>query len=140
MKTDLFLPDTEATLEAGRQLGATLEAGQVVALTGELGAGKTHFSQGVAEALGVPAGEVTSPTFTLVNQYAGKDLTLYHLDFYRLESESELDGIGWDDLCESGGVVLAEWANLFPEVFPPSTISVRLSHSSGGRCLEIFRP
>ena len=137
MKNETFLPDADATLAAGKALGARLQAGAVVALSGNLGAGKTHFSQGIAMGLGIAREDVTSPTFTLVNQYEGGRLTLYHLDFYRLEDGSELDALGWDDLCESGGVVLAEWAELFPDYFPEDVIQVQLTHESKGRRLVI---
>ena len=104
-------------MEYGRQTGAALRSGSVLALTGELGAGKTHFVIGLAAALGY-AEEVTSPTFTLVHEYTGGRVSLYHLDFYRLESASEALEIGLDEFLEAPGVVAIEWADKFPALIP----------------------
>ena len=98
-----------------------LRGGEVLALCGELGAGKTHFTQGLARGLGIDPSAVTSPTFTLVHEYGGGRLPLYHFDFYRLESAEEALAIGWEEyLDDPCGVVLVEWANKFPQLFPPA--------------------
>ena len=107
-------------IAAGRALGEELEAGAVVALNGDLGAGKTHFTKGVVAGLGCSAA-VTSPTFSLVHEYRGGRLPVFHFDFYRLESEEELLAIGWDDYLESDGICIIEWANKFPALLPPHT-------------------
>ena len=104
-------------MEFGRKVGSSLSAGAVLALTGELGAGKTHFVKGVAAGLGY-FGEVTSPTFTLVHEYTGGPAPLYHFDFYRLESAEEAIDIGLDDFFESTGIVAIEWAEKFPGLIP----------------------
>lgn len=104
----------------GRQVATELRAGGVVALVGGLGAGKTHWTKGVVAGLGCPA-EVTSPTFGLVHEYRGGRLVVHHLDFYRLECADELIALGWDEILEGGGVVVAEWADKFPEVMPADT-------------------
>lgn len=104
----------------GRQHARELRAGSVVALVGGLGAGKTHWTKGCVAGLGCPA-DVTSPTFGLVHEYRGGDLVVHHLDFYRLQSADELIAIGWDEILEGDGVVVAEWADKFPEVMPPDT-------------------
>lgn len=102
----------------GRQIAAGLSGGEVLALVGGLGAGKTRFTKGLVAGLGHP-GEVTSPTFALVHEYRGGRLPVFHLDFYRLGSPDELLAIGWDEMLDEGGVVVAEWADRFPGLLPP---------------------
>ena len=98
--------DTE---ELGRRLGERVAPGTVIAYTGDLGAGKTAFTRGLAQGLGVP-GQVTSPTFTIVNEYEGGRLPLFHFDMYRLGSADELFDIGWEDYLARGGVCAVEWS------------------------------
>ena len=97
--------DTEA---AGEALGAKLTPGAVLAYLGDLGMGKTAFTRGLARGLGCP-GRVTSPTFTIVNEYDGR-VPLFHFDMYRLRSADDLFDIGWDDYLERGGVCAVEWS------------------------------
>lgn len=107
----------EETFELGRKLGAILEEGTVLFLTGELGSGKTAFVQGLARGLGVPETYyVTSPTYTLVNEYPGR-LTLYHMDLYRIADESEIFDLGLEEMIEGGGAVVVEWPERLPEGF-----------------------
>ena len=113
------------TFEHGRALAATLRAGDVLALDGDLGAGKTHFVKGIAAGLGCE-GDVTSPTFTLVHECTGGRLPLFHFDFYRLGSEDETLRIGLDDYLGAGGVVVIEWAGKFPALLPAGTRWFRL--------------
>jgi tRNA threonylcarbamoyladenosine biosynthesis protein TsaE len=108
------------TFAFGQQIAATLRAGDVLALCGDLGAGKTHFAKGLAAGLGVSA-EVTSPTFTLIHEYPGGRLPLCHFDFYRLDSEDDLLRIGFDDYLDAGGVLAIEWAEKFPALLPAHT-------------------
>ncbi|MCD7918118.1 MAG: tRNA (adenosine(37)-N6)-threonylcarbamoyltransferase complex ATPase subunit type 1 TsaE [Clostridiales bacterium] len=98
--------ETEAL---GEHLASALGRGAVLAYTGDLGAGKTAFTRGVARGLGVP-GRVTSPTFTIVNEYEGGRLPLFHFDMYRLGSSEELYDIGWEDYLARGGVCAVEWS------------------------------
>lgn len=105
------------TVAWGRSLAATLHGGDVVALVGNLGAGKTHATKGIVAGLGCDA-EVSSPTFTLVHEYEGGRLVAFHFDFYRLESAQEVLNIAWDDYLDAGGVVIVEWADRFPELIP----------------------
>ena len=105
------------TIAWGTALAPTLRAGDVIALTGNLGAGKTHATKGIVAGLGSPA-SVSSPTFTLVHEYTGARLPVFHFDFYRMDSASEVLNIGWDDYLEEGGVVIVEWADKFPEIVP----------------------
>jgi tRNA threonylcarbamoyladenosine biosynthesis protein TsaE len=118
------------TFEHGRLLAARLRAGDVVALDGELGAGKTHFVKGIAAGLGCD-GDVTSPTFTLVHEYTGGRLPLFHFDFYRLESEEETLRIGLDDYLGAGGVAVIEWAGKFPTLLPAGTRWFRMRAGDG---------
>ena len=118
------------TFAHGRALAASLRAGDVVALDGELGAGKTHFVKGIAAGLAC-GDDVTSPTFTLVHEYAGGRLPLFHFDFYRLESENETLRIGLDDYLGAGGVVVIEWAGKFPALLPAGTRWFRLHAGDG---------
>lgn len=99
----------EETEELGRRLAAVLTPGSVVAYTGDLGAGKTAFTRGLARGLGIEGG-VTSPTFTIVNEYEGGRMPLFHFDMYRLGGEEELFDIGWDDYLARGGVCAVEWS------------------------------
>jgi len=118
------------TFEHGRAVATALRAGDVLALDGELGAGKTHFVKGIAAGLGC-GGDVTSPTFTLVHEYTGGRLPLFHFDFYRLESEDEALRIGLDDYLAAAGVVVIEWAGKFPALLPAGTRWFRLSPGEG---------
>lgn len=124
----------EAEMEAlGAELAAGLEAGAVLALVGGLGAGKTRFVKGLAKGLGF-SGEVTSPTFALVHEYRGGRLPLFHFDLYRLKDEQELLGIGWDEFFDEPGIVVAEWADLFPDLLPEGTQWLRFEVlPEGGR-------
>jgi tRNA threonylcarbamoyladenosine biosynthesis protein TsaE len=98
----------EETSSVGQQIAPSIRRGDVILLYGELGAGKTTFVRGLARGLGAAADEVTSPTFTLIQEYRGQT-TLYHVDLYRLDSR-EVDDLGLDDVISSGGVVAIEWA------------------------------
>ena len=118
MSTLLATPD--ATLAWGRELAASLNAGDVVALCGNLGAGKTQATKGIVEGLGSQAA-VTSPTFTLVHEYADGRLPVFHFDFYRMERAEEVLTVGWDEILDEPGVVIVEWADLFPDLLPPHT-------------------
>ena len=112
-------------------------AGTVIALVGGLGAGKTHWTKGFAAGIGSTA-EVTSPTFGLVHEYGGGRLTIHHLDFYRLSSAAELIALGWDEILENGGVVVAEWADKFPEIMPSDTCWLEFStNEDGGRTVRM---
>ena len=97
------------TAAAGEVLGRSLRAGEVVLLYGDLGAGKTAFVRGMARGLGANPDDVTSPTFTIVQEYAGPSATLYHVDLYRLEGP-EIDDLGLEDLVSGDGIVAIEWA------------------------------
>ena len=122
-----YISNSPAETEAlGEALAARLTAGTVVAFTGDLGAGKTAFTRGLARGLGVPD-RVTSPTFTIVNEYEGGRLPLFHFDMYRLGSAEELFDIGWEDYLDRGGVCAVEWSEQVAEALPPETVFVALT-------------
>jgi tRNA threonylcarbamoyladenosine biosynthesis protein TsaE len=121
----------EEMVAMGRLAAAGVEPGTVIALIGGLGAGKTHWTKGFVAAMGAPA-EVTSPTFSLVNEYRGGTLPVFHFDFYRLESAAELVALGWDEYLDEGGVVIAEWADKFPELLPPDTLRLEFTVAADG--------
>jgi tRNA threonylcarbamoyladenosine biosynthesis protein TsaE len=111
MDFDLTSESPEQTIEIGRRIGSQLRGGEVVGVYGPLGSGKTHLIKGVAEGAGArDAREVTSPTFVIVNEYAGR-LYLYHVDAYRLSSLEQFEMIGFDDYCRPDSVVVIEWAD-----------------------------
>lgn len=107
-----FTTHSAAETEAlGERLAARLTGGEVIAYTGDLGAGKTAFTRGLARGLGI-TDRVTSPTFTIVNEYEGGRLPLFHFDMYRLSSSGELYDIGWEDYLARGGVCAVEWSEI----------------------------
>lgn len=115
----------QETAALAERLGAAAEAGTVLCLVGDLGTGKTLFTQGFAKGVGV-TGEVTSPTFALMNQYCGR-LPVTHFDLYRLEREEELDEIGFYEFAgDERGVVLIEWADKFPDALPEPHIRLEI--------------
>jgi tRNA threonylcarbamoyladenosine biosynthesis protein TsaE len=126
-----ILPSPEATVRFGHDFAAGLKAGDVIALNGDLGAGKTHFVKGLAAGLGA-ASAVTSPTFTLIHEYLGGRLPLFHFDLYRLDTADDLLRIGLDDYLDAGGVLAIEWAEKFPALLPPHTRWLRFTHSEDG--------
>ena len=111
------------TEDAGASLAARLEPGSVIAFTGDLGAGKTAFTRGLARGLGVTE-RVTSPTFTIVNEYEGERLPLFHFDMYRLGSSDELFDIGWEDYLRRGGVCAVEWSENIEDALEEDAIRV----------------
>lgn len=117
----------EATRKMGRHLGRRLDRAMVIAIDGELGAGKTVWVQGLAKGLDVPdAYVVTSPSYTLVNEYPGR-LTLYHVDLYRLAGLSDLEAIGLEEILDSDGIVAIEWAERLLSLLPEDRIDVRMA-------------
>lgn len=99
----------EETEALGQRLGASLSGGEIIAYYGGLGVGKTAFTRGLAKGLGINM-RVTSPTYTIVNEYTGGRVPLFHFDMYRLESEEDLFDIGWEDYLARGGVCAVEWS------------------------------
>lgn len=115
----------EETWELGRELGSRAVPGQVYCLDGDLGVGKTVFTQGFACGLGIE-GPVNSPTFTILQQYDDGRMPLYHFDVYRIGDVSEMDEIGYEDCFYGDGVCLIEWSQLIPEILPENVIRIRI--------------
>lgn len=115
----------EETERIGEMLGRQLHSGTVLALRGGLGMGKTAFTRGLARGLGC-TGRVTSPTFTIVNEYDGTT-PLFHFDMYRLDSEDDLFDIGWDDYLARGGVCAVEWSERIGSALPPDALTVSIA-------------
>jgi len=106
------------------EFAINLSAGSVLALNGDLGSGKTHFVQGLAAGLKInDESYVCSPSFTLVNEYKGK-IPVYHIDFYRLKDNIDLDSIGIEEYIYGNGITIIEWANKFPHILPNNTIQI----------------
>lgn len=126
MTSTFAIPDLPATERLGRRLGALLFPGSVVALVGQLGAGKTHFARAVAEGLGVrnPAA-VNSPTFTLIHEYPAR-LPIYHFDAYRLASARDFADLGVEEYFHGDGVCLVEWADRVTVTLPPERLWVTI--------------
>jgi len=137
-----FLPDETATALLGNDIAAALRPGDVVALRGDLGAGKTCLVQGLARALGIDAA-VCSPTFTLVNEYRGRDGgRLVHIDLYRLAGPDDLDAIGWDDYLDSGDAMAVEWPERAGGELPPRAIfvDIRIGDAPDERRFHVTAP
>lgn len=116
----------DETRALGRTLAQALQGGAVVAFTGDLGAGKTAFISGMARGLGIEE-RVTSPTFTIVNEYEGGRLPLFHFDMYRLGSADELFHIGWEDYLARGGVCAVEWSENVAEAIEDDAVRVDIA-------------
>ena len=128
------------TKSVARNIAAELEAGSVLALEGDLGAGKTTFVQGLAEALGVSdISQVLSPTYTLVNEYPAERLTLVHIDFYRLEDANGVRALGIEEqINRDDAVVAIEWADRLPDLLPAAAVWIRLQLGEGNeRQIEV---
>lgn len=115
----------EETRELGKRLGQSVKAGTVISLTGDLGAGKTVFTQGFASGLGITEW-VNSPTFTIVQVYDEGRIPFYHFDVYRIGDVSEMDEIGYEEYFYGTGVCMVEWANLIEELMPPNHMAVSI--------------
>ena len=128
----------EETQRLGEQLAQRLTPGAVIAFTGDLGAGKTAFTRGLARGLGI-SDRVTSPTFTIVNEYEGGRLPLFHFDMYRLGSSDELYDIGWEDYLARGGVCAVEWSENIDDALEEGAIRVEIRRGAqeGQRVIEI---
>ena len=109
--------DPEETFEVGRKIGMNAKPGQIYTLTGDLGVGKTVFTQGVAAGLGITE-PVNSPTFTIIQEYEDGRLPFYHFDVYRIADIEEMDEIGYEDYFYGNGLTMIEWANLIEEILP----------------------
>lgn len=118
-----LVKNVEETTELGFSIGKLLNSGDIVCLTGDLGTGKTHITKGIAKGLGIND-HITSPTFTIVNEYDSGRLKLYHFDVYRVSDPDEIYAIGFDDYIFSNGVSIIEWANYIEEILPSDYLHI----------------
>lgn len=125
MQKEFTTESPEETVAKGAQFVSTLQAGDVVCLQGELGAGKTHFVKGMARGLGISENEVSSPTFTLINEYYG-DIMLYHFDCYRMESSEEALEIGAEEYFYGDGISVIEWPERIDRFIPSDAIWITI--------------
>ena len=121
----------EETYELGRKMGREAEPGQIVCLSGDLGVGKTVFTQGFAAGLGIE-GPVNSPTFTILQQYEDGRLPLYHFDLYRLEDPDELEDIGYFETIDGDGASFVEWGEKFPSALPYGYLEIAVTVDADG--------
>ena len=124
-KHKIISKSPEYTFALGKQIGESVAPGSVLTLVGDLGVGKTVFTQGLAEGLGI-SDAVNSPTFTIVQIYEEGRIPMYHLDVYRIGDISEMDEIGYEDYFYGDGVCLIEWANLIEELLPERYVEIRI--------------
>lgn len=115
----------DETTQLGIKLGRLLKTGDIICLTGDLGTGKTHITKGIAKGLGI-TDNITSPTFTIVNEYEGKELKLNHFDVYRVSDPDEIYAIGFDDYIFSDAVSIIEWANYIEEILPKDLLHIKI--------------
>lgn len=134
--TVIYTSSPEETAAVGEKLAPLLRAGDVICLNGDLGAGKTRFAQGVARGLGVE-GPVTSPTFTLINEYQGR-LPLFHMDVYRLGDPLELEDLGYEEYFYGDGVTLLEWAERAGKLLPAERLDIYLKRRPEGEDLRMI--
>ena len=131
MKT-IHTHSAEETTDLGRQLAAELSPGSIVLLRGDLGAGKTTLVKGIAEGFNAAEAEaVTSPTFTLIHEYRGPEVTLYHIDLYRIDTQRELDTLALDDLMEPNTILLIEWGEKFERFRNERDVEIAIEHAGG---------
>lgn len=131
-----YLPSNEATIALGEMVGKNLRPGDILLLEGDLGAGKTTFAQGVAKGLGVDE-FVNSPTFVIINEYFSGRLSLYHMDLYRVEDESQLYDLGIEEYFFGNGVCLVEWPAIALPLMPEEVAWIRLEQSGDGRVVTL---
>lgn len=130
MKSDFFATTSEVTTQFGRELAQRLLPNAVIALYGDLGAGKTTLVKGIVQALtGIDPHEVVSPTFTYLNVYNGRDNDVYHFDLYRLSGEEDFLSLGFQEYLTQEGVCCIEWPERIPSLLPQNTLAIELSYN-----------
>ncbi len=128
MQMKIHSKSSEDTFRIGAIIGAGADKGDIIALIGDLGTGKTRLTQGIAAGLEVPAAyPITSPTFTLINEYSGR-FVLYHFDIYRLEGSKDLEDMGYEDYFYGDGVVVIEWAERIRDILPEGVLFINLTY------------
>ena len=136
----VFSLSEDETFDFGRGLGRALKGGELLLLEGDLGYGKTVLARGVAAALGIPPEEVSSPSFTLIHEYKGGRIPMFHIDLYRLDApDDEVGALGIEDIRSAGGVVLVEWGERLPAFLRRGATTVRFHDvGEGSRRIEIL--
>jgi tRNA threonylcarbamoyladenosine biosynthesis protein TsaE len=125
----------------GRQLAGELKPGYMVVLRGDLGAGKTTLVKGIAEGFqAAEADRVTSPTFTLIHEYRGSEVTLYHIDLYRVDTPRELDTLALDDLRDANSILLIEWGEKFERFVRERDVEIAIEHKGGDQRVVFLNP
>ena len=135
---EIYCSDSAATEALGQLLGSLAADGDVYCLTGDLGAGKTLLSRGIAAGLGADVAEVNSPTFAIMNVYGGR-LEMRHFDLYRIKDEDELNNTGFGEYCGGDGVTVVEWGELFIDELPEEYLHITIEIAGAGRKV-IFNP
>lgn len=130
----------EATMEIGHHLAAHIGPSRIIALQGDLGSGKTHFAKGFAQALGIDPQNVSSPTYSLIQEYIGQNQIIYHIDAYRLNTMDEARSIGLDELLHGDELCLVEWPEHVRELLPEDTLWVRFTRlEEHSRRIDIYK-
>jgi tRNA threonylcarbamoyladenosine biosynthesis protein TsaE len=139
MKAVIQTKSASQTIRLGKRIGGLLQPGDVVALVGELGAGKTQFIKGLAEGAGVGKPTyISSPSFTLINEYPGR-VPFYHVDLFRLEQEKDAEELGLDDYFQGDGISAIEWADKIPSLLPKDMLLIHIAYTGkNSRSLEII--
>ena len=130
-KKEILMKNEEAVRDFGREMGKNLSSGSIVALTGDLGTGKTTLTKAIAEGLGVTE-TITSPTFNIVKQYESGRLPLYHFDVYRIGDVEEMYELGYEEYFFGSGICVIEWAELIDEIIPEEAIRIQIGYGRGG--------
>jgi len=131
----------EETVALGRKLAPALKRGSMVLLRGDLGAGKTTLVKGIAEGFqAAEADRVTSPTFTLIHEYRALEITLYHIDLYRIDTQRELDTLALDDLMDGSSILLIEWGEKFERFRRERDVEIAIEHRGGDERVVLFYP
>ena len=128
----IYIENVEKTIEAGKIIGRALKKGDIICLDGDLGAGKTHLSKGIAKGLDIEE-EITSPTFTIVQEYEGR-IALYHFDVYRIADSEEMYNVGFEDYLNKNGVIIIEWSEIIKDILPHDRLEIKMVYApEGGR-------
>ncbi|MEO1129736.1 MAG: tRNA (adenosine(37)-N6)-threonylcarbamoyltransferase complex ATPase subunit type 1 TsaE [Planctomycetota bacterium] len=129
-----------ATIDLASAFASCLRPGDVLALHGDLGAGKTRFVRGLAVGLGLDPADVSSPTFVIVNEYASSSAPLIHIDAYRLEHQEDLDALGWDRIFDGTCIVAIEWAERLADHLPPDRFEITIDHAGPEHRRIVIQP
>lgn len=133
---EFFLENEEFTKKLGQKIGSSLFPGAVVCLNGDLGAGKTTMTKSIAQMLGIEE-DITSPTFTIVNEYTDGNIPLYHFDVYRIGSSEEMYEIGFEEYIDSKGICIIEWSNIIEDILPKDRLELLITYENEGRMARL---